>query len=185
MELDSFAKYLFSDFDKANTKIKKTVLITNNHVLSQDYLDENEIIELTINENKIKKEIKLTNKRKNYTDEDFDITIIELNPEEDLIDNNSFYDVDPNINCEQPQEKYKGLEIYIIGNIDKISNGVIKRIHDDEIEMEYCFSTESGMSGSPIINLKNYKVIGVHKGANKNKTSNFGIFLREPIKQFY
>ena len=41
------------------------------------------------------------------------------------------------------------------------------------------------MSGSPIINLKNYKVIGIHKGANKNKTSNFGTFLREPIKQFY
>ena len=51
--------------------------------------------------------------------------------------------------------------------------------------MEYYFSTEPGMSGSPIINLNTYKVIGVHKGANKNKTINYGTFLREPIKQFY
>ena len=51
--------------------------------------------------------------------------------------------------------------------------------------MEYYFSTEPGMSGSPIINLNTYKVIGVHKGASKNKTSNYGTFLREPIKQFY
>ena len=180
-----FCNIPFSDFDKINTKNKIPVLITNYHILSQDYLDENEIIELTLNENKIKKEIKLTNKRKNYANEEEDVTIIELNPEEDSIEKNSFFDVDPNIYLENSREKFKDKEVYIIGNINKISNGILKRIYRDGINMEYYFSTEAGMSGSPIINLNNYKVIGIHKGANKNKTSNYGTFLREPIKQFY
>ena len=180
-----FCNIPFSDFDKINTKNKMPVLITNYHVLSQDYLDENEIIELTLNENKIKKEIKLTNKRKNYTNEGFDVTIIELNPEEDSIEKNSFFDVDPIIYFDNPHEECQDKEVYIIGNINKISNGILKRIYKNGIDMEYYFSTEPGMSGSPIINLNTYKVIGVHKGANKNKTSNYGTFLREPIKQFY
>lgn len=180
-----FCNIPFNDFDKENTKNKIPVLITNHHVLSQDYLDESEVIEFTLNENKIKKEIKLTNKRRIYSNEEYDITIIELNPEEDSIESNSFFEVDPKISSDNPQKKFKDIEVYIIGNIDKISNGLLNRIYEDGIKLEYFFSTEPGMSGSPIINLNNYKVIGVHKGASLKKKSNYGIFLRKPIIEFY
>jgi V8-like Glu-specific endopeptidase len=176
-------QHTFSDFEKENSKKTIPVLITNNHVLSQDYLDESEIIEFTLNENKIKKEIKLTKKRRNYTNEEFDVTIIEIFPEKDSIDRNSFLDVDPNIIYEDCQKRFKNKHVYIIGNIDEISNGILKYIYEDGIKMEYFFSTEPGMSGSPIINLNNYKVIGVHKGASLKKTSNYGTFLRERANQ--
>ena len=41
------------------------------------------------------------------------------------------------------------------------------------------------MSGSPIINLNNERVIGIHKGCDKKQNWNLGTFLREPLKQFY
>ena len=40
------------------------------------------------------------------------------------------------------------------------------------------------MSGSPIISLNNYKIIGIHKGGNNQKKYNVGTFIREPIKEF-
>ena len=134
-----FCNIPFTDFDNTDTKNTVPVLITNYHVLSQDFLDENEIIEFTLNEDTIKKEIKITNKRKTYTNKDFDVTIIELNPEEDQIELNSFLDIDPNINCDNPKKEYKNKTIYIIGNINKISNGVLKNIFEDGIKMSYNF----------------------------------------------
>ena len=41
------------------------------------------------------------------------------------------------------------------------------------------------MSGSPIINLNNFRIIGVHKASHVTKNMNIGIFIREPIKNFY
>ena len=41
------------------------------------------------------------------------------------------------------------------------------------------------MSGSPIINLNNFKIIGIHKGAHPKKQWNLGTFLKEPINLFY
>ena len=40
------------------------------------------------------------------------------------------------------------------------------------------------MSGSPIINLINFKVIGVHKGRSEKKNINYGTFIKGPIDAF-
>ena len=63
------------------------VLITNNHVLNKDDIDNNKIIKLMIN-NKVKK-IEIDNSRKRYTnsDKNIDITIIEIKPNKDGINN--------------------------------------------------------------------------------------------------
>jgi len=42
-----------------------------------------------------------------------------------------------------------------------------------------------GSSGSPIINLPNFKVIGIHLGGHPNNNYNIGIFLKEPIEKLY
>ena len=39
-------------------------------------------------------------------------------------------------------------------------------------------------SGSPILNIKNNKIIGIHKAGNSNNAYNKGLFLNEPIKEF-
>ena len=49
--------------------------------------------------------------------------------------------------------------------------------------MHYC-STEYGSSGSPILNVLNNKVIGIHKKGGTTKEYNVGLFLYEPIKIF-
>ena len=42
--------------------------------------------------------------------------------------------------------------------------------------------TDKGSSGSPIINLKNNKVIGIHLKEENN--FNIGLFLNYPIQEF-
>jgi surface protein len=49
--------------------------------------------------------------------------------------------------------------------------------------MHYC-CTEYGSSGSPILNLLNNKIIGIHKERVKNKNFNRGTLLKYPIIEF-
>jgi len=64
------------------------------------------------------------------------------------------------------------------------SNGVIKRINEDNYNIEHLCSTKPGASGCPIINLNNNRVIGIHKGADI-KNWNVGTFIKDPIIKFY
>ena len=71
------------------------VLITNNHILDDKDLDNNNIIELSIN-GKTKIKITIDDSRKKYTnsEKNIDITIIEIKPEDGII---NFLEVDGNI----------------------------------------------------------------------------------------
>ena len=55
-----------------------SVLITNNHVIGINDIINNQIITLYLNNDKKVKSIKLDNNRLRYTNEIFDITIIEI-----------------------------------------------------------------------------------------------------------
>ena len=57
---------------------KLTLLITNNHVLGINEISQGKSIVISLNNKEITKSIKIDSKRKVYTDENFDITIIEL-----------------------------------------------------------------------------------------------------------
>ena len=84
-------------------------------------------------------------------------------------------------------EKYKKKSVYIIhyknGKTVKYSPGIITNITEDKINnINLNCITEEGSSGSPIINLQNYGVIGIHRGFF-NKI-NKGILLKIPIEEF-
>ena len=64
-----------------------------------------------------------------------------------------------------------------------MSYGIVKAINDDEIN-HLCY-TESGSSGSPLLNLSNHKVFGIHKGGAYTKKFNKAIFLKQPINDFF
>ena len=49
--------------------------------------------------------------------------------------------------------------------------------------MHYC-STGNGSSGSPILNLSNNKIIGIHKQSTKTEEYNIGAFLCNSIKEY-
>ena len=45
-------------------------------------------------------------------------------------------------------------------------------------------STDDGSSGSPILLLSNFKIIGIHKGREKSGNNNIGKFIRFAIEEF-
>ena len=47
----------------------------------------------------------------------------------------------------------------------------------NKFKFSHLCSTKEGSSGSPIMNLSNGKIIGIHQGANINHNFNEGIFL--------
>ena len=162
------------------------VLITNNHVLNENDLTGNQIIKLTFDDDKLIKLITLDESRITYTNENIDITIIEVIPDIDNIYANNFLEIDENIFSENSNQIYSQKPIYILqypkGEKLSFSVGIVKTIYDNEIE--HLCSTEPGSSGSPILNLSNFKLIGVHRGANYGQDINFGIFFKLIIDDF-
>ena len=92
------------------------VLITNNHIIKQDILYKNdEIIKIKIKNDEKEKKINL-NDRKKYTNEKFDITIIELKPKDEI---NDFMELDDAIindilNNKNENADYIDRTVYII-----------------------------------------------------------------------
>ena len=156
------------------------VLITNNHVINEYYLKNNQIIKITFNNDNEDKNIELNN-RLIYTNEEYDVTIIEIKPEKDKI--KYFLELDENLFKDESNLFYEKQSIYIIQypkGEAAVSYGIINNIQSYDIIHLCC--TDSGSSGSPILNLSNNKIIGVHK-EGKLKL-NKGTFLKFPINDF-
>ena len=146
------------------------VLITNNHILNENDIKNDKIIKL-IMYNKgqnIAKEIEIDDSRKKLTifkkEEGIDVTIIEIKPNKDNI--NNFLDIDDKIlelDCIRKS-------IYILHYPEDkrlVSYGLMKDVLDGKKINHYC-NTKAGSSGSPILSLNNFKVIGVHYGGSNN-----------------
>jgi len=59
-------------------KIK--IMITNYHIIDGKYINGNDKIEISSNDDKENKSIIINNKKNIYTNKEYDITIIEINP---------------------------------------------------------------------------------------------------------
>ena len=164
------------------------VLITNNHIINNELLyKNNEKFEIDIYNESELKEIDINNRIK-YTNEEYDITIIEIKKEDKInnyleLDEMILNDIINNIN---KNKIYIKETIYIIQfpeNKLSVSYGIIENIYKDRIyNFNHKCSTKGGSSGSPILNINN-KLIGIHKGGYNNK-NNIGTFLNYPIKEF-
>jgi len=163
------------------------VLITNNHVLNENDIDNNKIIKLMIN-NKVKK-IEIDNSRKKYTnsDKNIDLTIIEIKPKKDGI--NNYLEIDENDiyqDKESIELEYKKKSIYILHYPNEelsVSYGLINDIKDNKRINHYC-NIEKGSSGSPILSLKTFKVLGINCDNSQNLEFNYGIFIKFAIDEF-
>ena len=165
------------------------VLITNNHVINDSILKKPDaVIPLDIEEEANTKYLNLNNRIK-YTSEKYDTTIIELKENDEIknylqLDEKIMEDIMNNIN---KNDKYKDETVYIIqypeGKLS-VSYGIIGNMCvSEEYNIIHKCSTNRGSSGSPILNINNNKVIGIHKKAKENKY-NKGTFLNFPIKEF-
>ena len=151
-------------------------LITNDHVINNESINNNNIIYITFEEIKAAN-IKLDrNKRyiKSFKDQNLDITVVEiidddnitkkyfLEPELDIPLNNNLI----NNEIEVPQ--------YIEEQNLKNAEGKIKDIFN--YELCHLANTKEGSSGSPIFLKNSNKVIGIHKAGIENR-ENFGDFI--------
>ena len=161
------------------------VLITNNLVLNEKDIQNNEIIELTmynyIEKNNKDISIKIDNSRKRYINSEIGITIIEIKPEEDKI--NNYLEIDEE---EMTENEYRKRSIYILHypNTKYVSYGLINELRENKTIIHYC-NTYDGSSGSPILSLKSYKVIGIHYGSIKNNKYkyNYGTYINFAINE--
>ena len=161
------------------------VLITCNHVLDKNNISQGKKINFSLNNEPEPYSITINSSRKTFTNEEKDVTIIEIYPQKDNIKVNSFLDIDEEIDKKDLNKIYKDKSIYIIhyekGNEARCSLGKILEIGKDQYDIEHNCSTQGGSSGSPIINLNLFKVVGVHLGYDEK---NFGILLKNPIVEF-
>ena len=162
-------------------------LITCHHIINNEDIKEEKNIELIFIGKKII--IKVDKSRNIYTsnEDNYDITIIGLENNEfkysDLleIDENIFED--GNLN-----ELFENKSVYILhypkGKEPEHSVDTIKGISIDKNQINHYCATDNGSSGAPIMNLKNFKVIGMHIGKNEDNNINLGILLKSPINNF-
>ena len=163
------------------------VFITNNHVIKKL----NEKIAIYIEEECEVRKLLINNDRMIYMSENtYDITIIEIKEEDNIknyleLDDNIIDDI-LNNNINSKNGKYIDNKVYIIqypeGQLS-VSYGLIQAVYEEKkYEFQHKCSTMLGSSGSPILNLNNNKLIGIHKQGATN--FNIATFLNDPIKEF-
>ena len=163
----------------------KICLITAYHVLGSDDLKIGNEIKLTFNDNDKTEIIKIDFPRTIYSDENDDITIIEIK-DSDNLKNYEALEIDENIynNNINFYNEYKNKIAYILhypeGNFSTFSKNYIIDVDKDNNIYHLC-ATEGGSSGAPILNLDTFKVIGIHQGYNYFDKK---LFHKETIQKF-
>ena len=166
-----------------------SVLITNYHVIDDNFIKENKNLAVTLNDDIEYKNIEIDiNKKMIYTSNKYDITIIEIKKEKENI--NNYLEIDENIFNENPILNNESIYILQYSKYGKeqkaaISYGRFKQIEKDGYNINHYCSTDEGSSGSPILRLSNNKIIGIHKEGLEISKYNRGSFLKEPpINEF-
>ena len=174
---DGFGTGFFCKIPFMNSSMK--VLMTNCHVLNDIDYCTNKELNIFLNDDKEVK-INLGIERKTYFNMDYDIALIELKKSDNI---NNFLELDDNLF--EYGEFYKDASLYILqypfGDKAQVSYG--KLIDINSYEIKHICNTEHGSSGSPILNLSNNKVIGIHRQSSDNISK--GTFLKYPLKNFF
>ena len=168
------------------------VLMTNYHIINDQFLQNNKNIKISINNKKIIEEININEIKIIYSSpiNKYDIMILKLK------ENNkyNYLELDQDLYNENSEDLYEDKSIYILHypNEDNVSVSFgygIKNVKksDDEYYIKHlCYIKESS-SGSPILNLSTNKVIGIHieSTLNSENSSKFnkGILLKFPLNE--
>ena len=160
------------------------VLITNYHVVNDDFMNQN--TKLTFYIKNDLHSINIDKGRKIYSSirDKYDMMIIRLKEGEV----NNYLEIDENI-FDNSVDDYKNESIYILHHPNaeeaKVSFGSgIEKVNDCDIK--HLCHTEPGSSGGPILSRMTNKVIGIHKGSivKYGKCAyNIGTFLKFPLNE--
>ena len=159
------------------------LLITNYHIINNKYIKNNKAIKITFNDDTEERDILLTENRKIFFDKENDTTIIEIKDNDNI---KHFLELDDKLFNSHSELFYENNSIYVLHypklNKSSVSYGLIKKFNDNNIN--HTCNTESGSSGSPILNLANNKVIGIHKESSLKYNFNIATFLKVPLNKF-
>ena len=107
--------------------------------------------------------------------------------EKDCIKSDSFLNVDENIFNPSCDCYYKSKSIYLLhypkGQEMSVSPGKIKKVDAEEQLIEHLCDSGPGSGGGPLIDY-NFKVIGIHKGRDRENIFKIGGLLTGAIKEF-
>ena len=165
------------------------VLITNYHIIGDEYLKNNKQIKISFNNEKIFDIIDIKEENVIYSSlsERYDIMIIKIKDENKY----NYLELDDDLFNKNSEELYEEKSIYILhysneGNISVSFSYGIKKSNDICYIKHFC-NIEKSSSGSPILNLSTNKVIGINKGSyfniNKINIYNRGILLKYPLNE--
>ena len=157
-------------------------LITANHALGEDGIKEGEEVNITLNDDKTPKTLSIKSNRIILINKEYDIAIIEVK-EDDNLGDVYYIELEDTENLNDTiklNKHYKEEKIYLLHYPLKkelnFSFASIKRIDKKKFIIYYDCQTESGSSGSPLINMTNNKLIEFHIG--KNNHSRMGRFIK-------
>ena len=160
------------------------VLITNYHVIDDNFLEQNKYLKFYINDKSHIIDLNSESKIYSSSNNEYDMMIIRL--KEGQV--NNYLDIDENIFEDNSENYYEKDSIYILhyANAEeaKVSFGKgIKKV--DNYDIKHLCHTEPGSSGGPILSRMTNKVIGIHKGSiGKGKCDyNIGTFLKYPLNE--
>ena len=162
------------------------VLITNYHVVDDDFMNQNKKLKFYINDDSYIVDINSESKIYSSIRNKYDMMIIKLKEGEI----NNYLEIDENIFKDNSEKNYENEGIYILhyANVGeaKISFGKgLEKLNDYDIK--HLCHTEAGSSGGPILSRMTNKVIGIHKGSIDKFGKclyNIGTFLKFPLNEF-
>ena len=153
------------------------VLITNNNVINDDILArKKDIIIKSFSTSSIKQKTLNLSNRTAYNNKKLGISIIEI-VNKDGFKNINMLELDEDMLSSGKTDKIIDKSIYMIHSNQEtlyVSYGLVNDIGKNHNFVHTC-KAFNGSSGSPILNLENNKIIGIHSSTNVN--INEGFFL--------
>ena len=149
--------------------------------IDEEYLKENKELNLALNDNNEYIKIDLGIQREIYFNKEYDTTFIELKDEDNI---KNYLELDDNLFMDNENIFYNSKSIYVLQYLNKkeiyVSYGYIIGINEKKEIKHFCYTDDSSV-GSPILNLTNNKVIGIHKGV---LNCGYGTLLKYPLNDF-
>jgi len=157
------------------------VLMTNYNFLNEKDFKDNKKLNISLYDERETLEIELEQERETYFNKEYDVTLIELRNKDNIKD---YLELDDNLFQDNSEIKYNNKSIYILhypnGANAAVSYGRFNNI--DKYYISHKCSINIYSSGSPLLNLKSKKVIGIHNKGSINY--NIGTLLKFPLKDF-
>ena len=167
-------------------------LVTNKHVLNENFFQNtnNKKILFSLNNGEHKMELNMDPSigRLHLIEKQYDTTFVEI--KEDELDENviKFLEVDERLGIQTESLINEEISILNYPEDNESQNSPGKIFGFTEIqEIIHNCKTKKGSSGSPILSLKTFKVLGIHSGGgNKedDKENNMGYYLYHPLDEF-